>query len=88
VQNPIGTCLGCRQTDDHPKHLVVVGPSHEHVSWHYDCHAIANPPCPLCVDVLALREEDDNGIGEEMRAHLTSAETRAFIADHACDWEV
>lgn len=53
---PQSTCGACGQTDDHPKHLVIVGFSNEHtsgrmfhehdgdrdgvVAYHYDCPSV------------------------------------------------
>lgn len=71
VANPAKTCLGCGQTDDHPKH-VHVQPDHSETAWHMDCHARANPPCEPCT----MQIKDSPGVGaahaEELRAHIVA----------------
>jgi hypothetical protein len=66
VSNPVRPCIGCTQTDDHPKHQVVTT-SGESVFWHMDCHVLATG-CDLC-------EQQTKGArgatGEALRAHLT-----------------
>lgn len=68
MTNPVRTCIGCQQTDDHPKHQMVL-PDWSSVYWHFDCHASADPPC---ADVCAkqLKGLAKGSIGEDMRAHL------------------
>lgn len=64
--NPIRTCIGCTQTDDHPRHTMVQGDVD--VSWHYDCHAIATG-CEICKGVVA----GSKGVtGDKLRTYLMS----------------
>jgi hypothetical protein len=60
------TCLGCGQTDDHPRHVVYL-PDGNEVNWHMDCHRIATG-CEVCTSQTAGAE---GVIGDELRAHLT-----------------
>jgi hypothetical protein len=67
MANPVRTCIGCEQTDDHPRH-VVAHPDGSTVTWHMDCHAIASG-CDVCRDQTAAA----NGVkGDELRAHLVT----------------
>lgn len=60
------TCIGCTQTDDHPKDIVDHGTFM--VVWHLDCHVIT-VDCRSCKNRLA----DAKGAkGETLRAHLVS----------------
>ncbi|GAA3878061.1 hypothetical protein GCM10022243_48440 [Saccharothrix violaceirubra] len=61
------TCIGCAQTDDHPRH-VVWQPGDVEVTWHMDCHVIATG-CPVCEGQLAGA---DGLTGDALRAHLTT----------------
>jgi hypothetical protein len=64
--NPVRPCLGCGQSDDHPRHVIDVGGVD--TFWHYDCHAqVTN--CELCVPVAKAAE---GKTGDELRKHLTS----------------
>jgi hypothetical protein len=67
----IGTCIGCGQTDDHPHHRVAL-PGGEEVVWHNDCHARANPPCPICTAVTD--SHGDTLKGEALRAFIVAAD--------------
>lgn len=61
------TCIGCTQTDDHPRHVVLSGDGSE-VTWHMDCHAIATG-CDACVTQTA----GASGVtGDALRQHLTT----------------
>ncbi len=69
MSNPVRTCIGCTQTDDHPRHVVVAGDGTD-VTWHLDCHAIATG-CDSCEAQL----EGVGGVtgtpkGEALREHL------------------
>lgn len=66
VANPVKTCLGCGQNDDHPKHVVTL-PDHSETTWHNDCHSRANPSCEICTHVVA---HSDGRQGDELRAHI------------------
>lgn len=60
------TCMGCGQTDDHPKHDAVQRDGSS-AHWHFDCHARVDPPCESC----AWQAKDANGAtGEAMQAHI------------------
>lgn len=64
---PTRTCIGCTQSDTHPRHDVIVqlAPEYVEVSWHLDCHAIAG--CESC----AAQTAGANGAtGDAMRAHV------------------
>lgn len=63
--NPIDTCIGCGQTDDHPKHHSFVGDG-TWVAWHNDCHSRA-ANCPHCSAVVESAGEVK---GDELRAHI------------------
>lgn len=66
-KNPTRTCIGCAQTDDHPRHVVAM-PGGVEVTWHMDCHAIATE-CEICVGIVASA----NGAkGDKLRTHLVS----------------
>lgn len=60
------TCLGCAQTDDHPRHVISL-PDGSEVTWHFDCHRIVSG-CETCTEQTAGAE---GLIGDELRAHLT-----------------
>lgn len=67
---PMRFCIGCAQTDDHPRHVVVVlsEQGQVEVPWHMDCHA-ALTGCPTCTE----QTEGAEGLrGDALRAHLTA----------------
>jgi hypothetical protein len=77
IANPVTTCVGCGQVDDHPKHVTVVNDGqHTDVRWHHDCHAAANPPCSVCASIMEAGAAGKTG--EDLRAHIV-----AGGADHA-----
>jgi len=49
---PMRTCIGCGQTDDHPRCIVDKGDEGE-VTWHMDCHFIATGPQPCHASVTS-----------------------------------
>ena len=60
-------CIGCGQTDDHPRH--VIG---KQAMWHMDCHVLATD-CATCKRQLAACDtstEPDGVIGDELRSRL------------------
>jgi hypothetical protein len=57
------TCIGCLQTDDHPRHVIDTGTG-EDVTWHFDCHAAAG--CESC----AQQSAGADGTGEAMLAAI------------------
>lgn len=59
---PMRTCVGCMQTDDHPKDQFVRDDGTS-VFWHHDCHAIADPPCESCAWLVA--HKGDGMVGSE-----------------------
>jgi hypothetical protein len=61
------TCIGCGANDNHPKHVVVIGPEHESVAWHMDCHARASVVCDVCTS----QTKGASGLtGDALRTHL------------------
>lgn len=60
------TCLGCGQTDDHPRHVVTLQDGSD-VNWHMDCHRIATG-CDVCTEQTAGA---DGVTGDDFRAYLT-----------------
>ena len=61
MANPIRTCPGCGQQDDHPRHVLDFG------DWHTDCHAWSSFQCEICQAVV---DSHDGIKGDELRAHL------------------
>lgn len=59
------TCLGCGQTDDHPKDLVSLRDGSE-VAWHMDCHATTG--CEACTQQT---KSQGAARGDEFRTILT-----------------
>lgn len=52
------TCIGCGQTDDHPR-LVVAGTLGDHkadITWHHDCWVIAHPDDGSDIGVTHMHE--------------------------------
>ncbi len=66
MSNPVRTCIGCAQTDDHPRHVIIAGDGVE-VTWHQDCHAIATG-CESCTEHTAKAR---GKTGEDFRKHIT-----------------
>jgi hypothetical protein len=62
---PVRTCIGCGQSDDHPKDQVVLGAG-ESVFWHMDCHVIATG-CESCRAQIAGA---DGATGSALHRHL------------------
>lgn len=64
---PVRTCLGCAQSDDHPRHVIVL-PDGTEVGWHMDCHAAATG-CEACAETTA----GATGLtGDALREYLTT----------------
>lgn len=82
--NPVTKCVGCGQSDDHPKHVVVVDDGqHTDVRWHVDCHSAANPPCEICVSIMDAGAAGKTG--ETLREYILAggaahASTDAMLA--------
>jgi len=70
VSNPIRTCIGCTQSDDHPRHVIASSDGSD-VNWHLDCHRIATG----CESCTAQTADVDGVIGDDLRAHLTSKDS-------------
>jgi len=64
--NPVRTCIGCGQTDDHPRHVIYLRTG-EDVTWHIDCHALATG-CATCTTQTKTAK---GATGDKLRAHLT-----------------
>ena len=66
---PTRTCIGCTQTDTHPRHDVIVqlAPELVEVSWHLDCHAIAG-----CESCAASTAGANGATGDDMRAVIAA----------------
>jgi hypothetical protein len=60
------TCIGCGQTDDHPRHVIAVSDGSE-VTWHFDCHRIA----VNCESCTAQTKGAEKLRGDKLREHLT-----------------
>lgn len=70
----IRNCVGCGQTDDHPRHIVDIGGVD--VLWHHDCHA-RTTDCEVCA---AVTESAGDGVtGDELRAHITQYDPGAAV---------
>lgn len=65
MSNPLRPCIGCAQTDDHPRHVIAL-PDGSEVTWHMDCHRVATG-CEVCSTQTAGAEGSK---GDELRAHL------------------
>lgn len=63
----ISTCIGCTQTDNHPK-ILVVGQGEADVRWHHDCYVIAK--APGWEDYAALIEGANGATGHALREHI------------------
>jgi hypothetical protein len=69
------TCIGCEQTDDHPKHVIALSDGNE-VAWHNDCHAIATG-CAVCA---ATAGSADGLKGDKLREHIVSGGAADAVA--------
>jgi hypothetical protein len=68
--NPVRTCIGCGQQDDHPRHVIDAGGTD--VTWHMDCHVFA-AGCEVCKHQLdGVGGAKGNPKGDKLRAHLQS----------------
>lgn len=65
MSNPLRTCIGCTQTDDHPRHVIDVGGG-DVVTFHMDCHVIATG-CEICA---AQTSGAKSAKGDKLREHL------------------
>jgi hypothetical protein len=68
MSNPVRTCLGCAQTDDHPRHETAT--ANGLVGYHMDCCAIARD-CAICKAQLeGVGGVAGNPKGQMLRDHL------------------
>lgn len=67
MANPVRTCIGCEQTDDHPRHVIALTDGSE-VTWHMDCHWIATG-CEVCVQQTSAVQDLK---GDALRQHLVN----------------
>lgn len=68
---PIRLCVGCKQSDDHPRHdeIIQIAPELIEASWHLDCCALIKK-CESCAARIVGAE---GKTGNEMRSHIVSA---------------
>lgn len=66
MSNPVRPCLGCGQSDDHPRHQVVLPPDMTSVYWHMDCHAQVTG-CEICKPVV---QSAQGKTGDDFRKHI------------------
>lgn len=68
-------CMGCGQTDDHPKHMFgVIGRNTPPGPWHMDCHVLLGG-CEECAEQLGkcgTSTANDGVIGRELQKRLIS----------------
>lgn len=60
-------CIGCGQTDDHPRHVITGSQP-----WHMDCHVLATD-CEVCAEQLQRADttpSNDGVKGAELRKRL------------------
>lgn len=65
-------CIGCGQSDDHPRHVIVGGQP-----WHMDCHVLATD-CEVCAEQLVkcgTSAASDGIIGDELRERLVALQS-------------
>jgi len=73
-QHPIATCIGCGQTDDHPKHRIALRDGSE-VIWHHDCHAIATgDEVSAAIAAKGLK-------GDKLREHIVKNDPGQKVID-------
>lgn len=76
MSNPVRTCIGCAQTDDHPRCLWAT-PDGALVGWHMDCHVIATD-CAICKAQLeGVGGIKQNPKGDALRKHLLTTSPEA-----------
>jgi len=69
MANVMRLCIGCGQTDDHPRHVIAGSQP-----WHMDCHSLSTG-CEVCTSQLAAcgtSTESDGVIGDELRTRLVA----------------
>jgi hypothetical protein len=50
MSNPVRPCLGCGQSDDHPRHVIDLDGQNV-ANWHHDCHSVITN-CELCAPIV------------------------------------
>ncbi len=65
MSNPVRTCIGCAQSDDHPRHVLATADGAA-VTWHMDCHSIATG-CEICTAQISEAKDTK---GDDLRKHL------------------
>jgi hypothetical protein len=60
----VRACLGCEQSDDHPKHVMALRDGSD-APWHMDCHAKTG-----CESCRAQTANQGDARGEAFRAIL------------------
>lgn len=73
MSNPVRTCIGCAQSDDHPRHVLATADGAQ-VTWHFDCHSIASK-CETCTAQLA--DAPENAKGDALRKYLITTGPQA-----------
>lgn len=69
MSNPVRTCAGCGQSDDHPRHVHAL-PDGTTFGLHMDCCAYSKN-CEVCKAQLAgVGGVDKNPKGDKLREHL------------------
>lgn len=82
MTNPVRNCVGCGQTDDHPRHVVDVGGGQE-LAWHMDCHSRVTPPCGVCTHQLL--DVAVGTTGQALRDHLIAMPPKQVHPDGSID---
>lgn len=71
-------CIGCGQTDDHPRHVITGSQP-----WHMDCHVLATD-CPDCSQQLSrcdTNSSNDGVKGAELRKRLKALRADQTLED-------
>lgn len=63
-------CVGCGQTDDHPRHVIDSGADLP-IVWHLDCHA--NAGCESCA--AQTKGLTAGSVGSKMLDHIQKQES-------------
>lgn len=69
ITKPTRLCIGCGQTDDHPRHQIG-----KQEPWHMDCHVLATG-CGICAAQLAACDtstDSDGVIGDVLFDRLVA----------------
>lgn len=77
MSNPVRTCIGCVQSDDHPRHVIATSDGAS-LGYHMDCHVIATG-CEVCKAQLeGVGGIEGNPKGDALRAHLLTTGPGAY----------